>query len=118
VYTTASALLVYCRTYTSHSNCVEHEMRLHDPDRFEFCEPSSKKVQCQPLVVVGFHEEWSGDGHDKLIRIGFPVYGIRDKWSGKWLGLWVMPNNRLNTTVAYLYLTLLEQEANSILLTS
>ncbi|EGN91665.1 hypothetical protein SERLA73DRAFT_157463 [Serpula lacrymans var. lacrymans S7.3] len=27
--------------------------------------------------------------------------GVRDQWSGKWLGLWVVPNNRLKTTIGY-----------------
>ncbi|KAF8572786.1 hypothetical protein K439DRAFT_1665947 [Ramaria rubella] len=89
---------------------IEDEMKLQDPEGFELREPNAKKVNHRPLVSVGIHEEWSGDGHDKLSKIGFPVYGIRDKWSGKWLGLWVIPNNRLNTAVAYLYLTLIEEQ--------
>lgn len=37
------------------------------------------------------------------------MYGIHDKASGKWLLLKVMPNNRLNIVVAYLYLCLVEE---------
>ncbi|KAJ3925843.1 MAG: hypothetical protein NXY57DRAFT_1043769, partial [Lentinula lateritia] len=51
-------------------------------------------------------EEWSGDGHDKLTGIGFPIWAVRDVWSGKWLGIWLVPNNRLKDTIAYLYLKL------------
>ena len=54
-------------------------------------------------------ETLSGDGHDKLASIGFPIWGIRDKFSGKWLGLWVVPNNRLKDVVAYLYLSLIKE---------
>ena len=87
---------------------VTAEMRQHDPAGFEIRDPTAKKISRQPLVALGPHHEWSGDGHDKLSRIGFPIWGIRDKWSGKWLGLWVVPNNRLKTAIAYLYLTTIE----------
>ncbi|EIN04921.1 hypothetical protein PUNSTDRAFT_116208 [Punctularia strigosozonata HHB-11173 SS5] len=55
------------------------------------------------------HHEWSGDGHDKLARISFPIWGIRDCWSGKWLGLWVVPNNRFKSLITYLYLWLVHE---------
>jgi hypothetical protein len=84
-------------------------MRLHDPDGFKNREPMSKRIVRSQLVSLGPHHEWSGDGHDKLASIGFPIWGIRDKFSGKWLGLWVVPNNRLKDVVAYLYLSLIEE---------
>lgn len=80
-------------------------MALH----FETPLPISKKKHCVPLVVLGPHYEWSGDGHDKLSAIGYPIWGIRDVWSGKWLGLWVLPNNCLKLAIAYLYLSLVEE---------
>ncbi|KAG1845558.1 hypothetical protein F4604DRAFT_1662541 [Suillus subluteus] len=85
---------------------VMNEMRRHEPDGFAQREPSRKKTSRQPLVSLGPHHQWSGDGHDKLSKIGFPIWAIRDQWSGKWLGMWVVPNNRLKTTIAYLYLSL------------
>jgi len=84
-------------------------MRIFAPEGFELRDPTSKKLRRGKLISIGPHEEWSGDGHDKLVGIGFPVYGIRDKWSGKWLGLWVVPNNRLANVVAYLWLCVMEQ---------
>jgi hypothetical protein len=66
-----------------------------DPEGFEHREPKARKVNRTPLTARGPNHEWLGDGHDKLARLGFPIWGIRDKWSGKWLGLWVVPNNRL-----------------------
>jgi len=84
-------------------------MRLQDEVGFELHEPHAKKVQRVALVALGPHHEWSGDGHDKLATIGFPVWGMRDKWSGKWLGIWVVPNNRLKVTIAYLYLLLVHE---------
>ncbi|SRR6266481_2086425 len=88
---------------------VEMEMRLQDPEGFALRDPTAKKKHHVPLVVLGPHYEWSGDGHDKLSAIGYPIWGIRDVWSGKWLGLWVLPNNRLKLAIAYLYLSLVEE---------
>lgn len=81
-------------------------MRAHDKEGFARREPHAKKIHRTPLVALGPHDEWSADGHDKLSAIGFPVWGVRDKWSTKWLGLWTVPNNRLKLAIAYLYLSL------------
>ena len=87
---------------------VTAEMCQHDPAGFKIQDPMAKKISCQPLVALSPHHKWSGDGHDKLLCIGFPIWGIHDKWSRKWLGLWVVPNNPLKTMIAYLYLTTIE----------
>ena len=50
-------------------------MQIQDHVGFELCEPHAKKVQRFALVSLGLHHEWSGDGHDKLMAIGFPVWG-------------------------------------------
>jgi hypothetical protein len=85
-------------------------MRVQDPDGFAIREPSAgKKVFRVALVSIGPHHEWSADGHDKLSRLGFPIWGICDKWSSKWLGLWVVPNNRLKVAIGYLYLSLVKK---------
>ena len=89
---------------------ITGEMRKQDPEGFAIREPSvSKKVLCTPLVALSPHHEWSADGHDKLSKLGFPIYGIRDKWCMKWLGLWVVPNNHLKLAVAFLYLSLVKE---------
>lgn len=84
-------------------------MRINQPEGFALREPTAKRIPRGTLEALGPHDAWSGDGHDKLAKIGFPIYGIRDVWSGKWLGLWVVPNNRLGTVVAYLYLSLVHE---------
>lgn len=84
-------------------------MSQHDPDGFIRRQPTTKKIFREPLVALGPHHEWSCDGHDKLVSRGFPIWGVRDKWSGKWLGLWVVPNNRLKRTIAYLWLSLVAE---------
>jgi hypothetical protein len=92
-----------------HSKYIRDQMMLQEPEGFVARQPTSKKLSRKPLVVLGPHHEWSGDGHDKLTQIGFPIWGIRDVWSGKWLGIWVLPNNRLKDGIAYLYLSLCYQ---------
>lgn len=84
-------------------------MLFQNPKGFEIREPTSQKVDRVALVALGPNDEWSADGHDKLKPIGFPIWGVRDKWSGKWLGLWVVPDNRLRLAVAYLYLSLIHE---------
>jgi hypothetical protein len=83
-------------------------MRAQDPEGFSIHDPTAKKVHRVPLVVLGPHYGWSGDGHDKLTAIGFPIWVLHDVWSGKWLGLWVIPNNHLGEAIAFLYLSLIE----------
>jgi hypothetical protein len=71
--------------------------------------PNSKQIQRTALTSEGPNEVWCCDGHDKLCRYGFAIWGIRDKYSRKWLGLWVMPNNRIGSAVAYLWLKLVRK---------
>jgi hypothetical protein len=100
---------MYCMFTTLFRGFINNEMRKQDPEGFTNREPAiGKKVLRTPLIALGPHHKWSADGHDKLLRLGFPIYGIRDKWSGKWLGLWVVPNNRLKLAVAFLYLSLVK----------
>ncbi|KZT53195.1 hypothetical protein CALCODRAFT_413449, partial [Calocera cornea HHB12733] len=63
-----------------------------------------KKVHRTSLWSLGPSEEWSGDGHDKLARIGLPIWGLRDKATRRVLGLWVVPNSRIRIVPAALYL--------------
>jgi hypothetical protein len=88
---------------------IRNEMKIQEPEGFEHRHPTAKKIHRQPLVALGPNDQWSCDGHDKLTKIGFPVWGVRGKWSGKWLGLWVVPNNRLKVVVAYLFLSLVHE---------
>ena len=93
-------------------------MHLHDHAGFAIREPSAKKIQRGVLTALGPHHEWSGDGHDKLAAIGFPIWGVRDKWLSKWLGLWVVPNNRLKLAIALLYLQLIKDQGGEFITTS
>jgi hypothetical protein len=76
-------------------------MHAHDDDGFKHRDPTSKKVLRFPKVPIGIHERWAGDGHDKLYKIGFPIWAIVDDATGKWLGGWVVPSNRMGETSSY-----------------
>ncbi|KAG6872427.1 hypothetical protein C0995_009824 [Termitomyces sp. Mi166 len=52
-------------------------MRLYDKDGFALRDPGSKKVHHVAKVPLGIHEQWSGDGHDKLYKIG-PIWAVVD----------------------------------------
>lgn len=95
---------------------MKEQMQFLDSEGFARREPTSKKIHRGILTSIGPHHEWSADGHDKLVSIGFAIWGIRDKWSGKWLGLWVIPNNRLKSAIAYLYLSLIAELGGKFLL--
>ena len=58
------------------------------------------------LPCEGPNDVWLCDGHDKLGGYGFTLWGLRDKFSQKWLALWVLPNNRIDQVVPYLWLKL------------
>ncbi|EFI28278.1 hypothetical protein CC1G_14303 [Coprinopsis cinerea okayama7 len=84
-------------------------MHIHDPEGFVYRSPNSKRIYRFKKVPVGIHERWAADGHDKLSRIGFPVYAFVDDATGRWLAAWVVPNNRLNNVIGYLFLLLVEK---------
>ena len=91
------------------SDVVSEIMHEHVPEGFALREPTAKKVFRVPKVPIGIHERWAGDGHDKLYKIGFPIWAVVDDATGKWLGAWVVPSNRIGEIVAYLFLCLVEK---------
>lgn len=84
-------------------------MHTHDKSAFDSREPDAKRVNRVPKHPIGIHERWAGDGHDKLYKIGFPIWAMVDDATGKWLGAWVVPSNRMGEVVAYLFLCLVEK---------
>lgn len=77
---------------------------LPSPSAQEVPEPQAQATATTP----GPNERWCADHHNKLSKIGMEIFGIRDKASGKWLGLWAVPNKRANQVLAYLYLCVVE----------
>ena len=79
-------------------------MHTHDREAFATREPTAKCIHRVKKHPIGIHQRWSADGHDKLYKIGFPIWAIVDDATGKWLGAWVVPSNRMGNVVAYLWL--------------
>jgi len=80
--------------------------------------PGSRKIYRAVLQSIGWADEWSGDGHEKLSsrglkinsEIGFEIYGIRDKFTGAFVALDCMPNARHRPSVGHVYLNAIERE--------
>ncbi|KAJ7574965.1 hypothetical protein C8J56DRAFT_1037253 [Mycena floridula] len=68
-------------------------MHTHAPEAFDAREP--KKIFRVPKNPIGIHHRWAGDGHDKLYKIVFPIWGVVDDATSKYLGGWVVPSNRI-----------------------
>ncbi|KAG6836604.1 hypothetical protein H0H93_006154 [Arthromyces matolae] len=88
---------------------VAETMRAHRPEGFDRRNPTARKILRHPKVPTGIHERWSCDGHDKLYKIGFPIYGFVDEATGLWLYADIAPSNRQNIIVGYLFLCCIEK---------
>ncbi|EDR01155.1 uncharacterized protein LACBIDRAFT_333554 [Laccaria bicolor S238N-H82] len=88
---------------------VSDIMHTHDEEGFRMRDPTSKHILRVVKCNIGIHKCWSGDGHDKLYSIGFPIWAVVDEATSKWLGAWVVPSNRLGDIVGYLCLCLIEK---------
>ena len=62
---------------------VSSVMHAHNPDGFLKRGPNSKKIMHFPKTPAGINEYWSVDGHDKLNKIGFPIWAVVDDATGK-----------------------------------
>ncbi len=84
-------------------------MHTHDGDAFALRDPTAKRILRVKKYPIGIHARWAADGHDKLYKIGFPIWAIIEDATGKWLGAWVVPSNRTGNIVAYLWLCTVEK---------
>ncbi|KAK7029193.1 hypothetical protein R3P38DRAFT_3189464 [Favolaschia claudopus] len=87
-------------------NKISDVMHTFEEEGFEKRDPKAQKktVKRTPLTAVGPHEEWSMDGHDKMNEAGFGIYGIRDKWGGKFLHYRTLPSNRFADVIGVVFL--------------
>lgn len=88
---------------------VRETMKTHDSEGFKQRNPTARKILRHSKVPLGIHERWSCDGHDKLYKIGFPLYGFVDEATGTWLYADIAPSNRYNIIVGYLFLCCVEE---------
>lgn len=86
-------------------------MKVIDPVGVILRNPTARRIERRPLTSAGSNEVWCCDGHDKMNKYGMSIWGMRDKFSRKWLGLWVLPNtsNRYSEVTAYLWLSLVHE---------
>ncbi|KAG6835988.1 hypothetical protein H0H93_012470 [Arthromyces matolae] len=82
---------------------VAETMKAHDPEGFEKRTPGARKIVRVLKVPLGIHERWSCDGHDKLYKIGLPLYGFVDEATGAWLYADVAPSNRQNIIIGEIF---------------
>jgi hypothetical protein len=84
---------------------VQHQV---DPEGQRARNPTAKVIHRSEIIRVGSNERWGSDGHDKLNKIGFPLYAVTDFATGKVLGGWFAPSNRRGRVVAFMFLSLVE----------
>ena len=82
-------------------------MHLHDVDASLACEPGAKRIHHVPKALIGVHERWSGDGHNKLYKIGFLIWVVINNATARWLAAWVVPSNQMGDVIRYLFLCLI-----------
>ncbi|EJU02686.1 hypothetical protein DACRYDRAFT_99739 [Dacryopinax primogenitus] len=90
--------------HDANSGFVRQYLAALDADNVLARTPGQQHLQKSSLWTIGPSEEWSGDGHDKLARMGLPIWGLRDKASWRLLGLWVVPNSHILQVPAVLFL--------------
>ena len=89
---------------SEYSDFVRKIMVENEAEGFARRAPGQKVIKRTPLLSVGPDEEWSMDGHDKLAKAGFGVYGIRDKYSGRFLHYRILCSNRYALVVGITFL--------------
>ncbi|KAJ7833023.1 hypothetical protein B0H14DRAFT_3087727 [Mycena olivaceomarginata] len=84
-------------------------MQTHNLAGFTAREPTAKKTFRVQKFPLGIHERWSGDRHDKLYKIGLPIWMMVDDTTGKVLKAWVVPSNHMGDIITDLFLCLAEK---------
>ncbi|CAK5267417.1 unnamed protein product, partial [Mycena citricolor] len=89
---------------------VDHWMHVHRPEGFLKRDPTAKVIERVPKpMLLGPDHRWSADGHDKLVKFGFGVYMWVDEATMYILGAYLLPNNRLGSVIAWIFLDLVER---------
>lgn len=97
------------------SDKVTQVMQDHAPEGFQQRAPGTKVIHRTQLHSNGPDDDWSMDGHDKLAKVGFEIYGIRDKFSGKFLYYVVLPSNRYAAVIGVVLLKCIKKYGSKFL---
>lgn len=110
-----SSVVAY--TYFETRDWVNDFLKTMDYDAVQKRRPGAQKVHRYGLHSMGPNEEWSVDGHDKIIRtMGIGIWGVVDKFSRKILGHFAVPNNRLADTALACFLLVVQRAGGKIIL--
>jgi hypothetical protein len=96
-------------THTFIRKTVREVMDMLEPPTTARASKAPKRTRPSSLVSAGSNEVWIYDGYDGLCDYGFAIWGARDKFSRKWLGLWVLPIDHIADAVAYRWLSLVHK---------
>ncbi|KAF8911450.1 hypothetical protein CPB84DRAFT_1671914 [Gymnopilus junonius] len=101
-----------------HQDGIMAYQAAQDKDATDGCNPYIKKAHPHGLWSLGPNEEWCIDGHEKILKsMGIAVWGIADKCAHMELGLWAMPNARVQELPPALYLQLIKKQGDMALST-
>ena len=92
-------------------------MHIIDPEGFILHHPHLQGTQPKHtgrIVVVGPYDKWAGDGWQKLKGIGLFAYVCCD-YLGKTLGFFIVPSDRNEDVLEYLYLRIVLEGITSSL---
>ncbi|KAJ7199361.1 hypothetical protein GGX14DRAFT_373160 [Mycena pura] len=94
---------------------IRETMLLNDPEGYDGRYPGRKRIKRAQLKAHGTWQEIHMDGHEKLGAqalemggIGFPIYGMKDKWGTGILYLSVVPDDRHSDVIGHVFLDFVE----------
>lgn len=70
-------------------------LKVLEPQVLASRQPGAKHYHRHGLHSIGPNEEWSVDGHDKIVNsMGIGIWGVVDKFSRLVISYFALPNNR------------------------
>jgi hypothetical protein len=88
-----------------HSEWIGQFLKILEPQTVAARKPGAKQIHRHGLHSLGPNEEWSVDGHDKVMNsMGIGIWGVVDKFSRNPIAFFALPNNRLADVVLACYL--------------
>ncbi|KAG8820853.1 hypothetical protein FRB91_006307 [Serendipita sp. 411] len=89
---------------------INEFLKVLEPQQVINRHPRARAVHRHGLHSIGPNEEWSVDGHDKLVTtMGIGIWGAVDKFSRLVVSHFAVPNNRLADTALACYILLIQK---------